>query len=181
MSGRDFQLVYDEKNDDSIIKRDSIKFYHHTGADIKNENSNSQFYFGGNHNFNQIGNGYLECNKKPRKHNNDNFLITAPGYDVIRLVNNTFAYTIHNARISTSSGVEIEQNKFVGPVSTELRLVTQKDGDLSTQFDITDESEAGIDHPSLIQIPINNHTADNRGIIRGHLPLEYIFGFRKSF
>ena len=62
-----------------------------------------------------------------------------------------------------------------------MRIVTQKDGDLSTYFDIIDESEAGIDNLSLKQILINNHTADNRSNIRGHLPLEYIFGFAKSF
>ena len=118
---------------------------------------------------------------KIRKDNNDNFSITAPGHDIIRLVNNAFAYTIHDARISTSSGVEIEQNKFVGPVSTIMRLTTQKDGDLSSYFDIIDESEAGIDNSSLKQILINNHSEANRGIIRGHLPLEYIFGFAKSF
>ena len=62
-----------------------------------------------------------------------------------------------------------------------MRLVTQKDGDLSTYFDIIDESEDGINDSSLKQIPINNHIEANRGLIRGHLPLEYIFGFCKSF
>ena len=105
----------------------------------------------------------------------------APGNDIIRLVNNAFAYTIHDARISTSAGVEIEQNKYVGPISTIMRLVTQKGGDLSTNFDIIDESENGINNSSLKQILINNHTEANRGLIRGHLPLEYIFGFARSF
>ena len=62
-----------------------------------------------------------------------------------------------------------------------VRLVTQKDGDLSTYFDIIDESETRIDNSSLKQILINNYTADNRGMIRGHLPLEHTFGFFKSF
>ena len=61
-----------------------------------------------------------------------NFIVAKDNtIDLIRLVNNAFAYAIHDARISTSSGVVIEQNKFVGPVSTMKRLVTQKDGDLS--------------------------------------------------
>ena len=118
---------------------------------------------------------------KIRIDNNDNFSITAPGHDVIRLVNNAFAYTIYDARISISSGVENEQDKFVGPVSTIMRIVTQKDGDFSTYFDIIDESEDRIDNSSLKQELINDHTADNRGNIRGHLPLEHIFGFAKSF
>ena len=62
-----------------------------------------------------------------------------------------------------------------------MHLVTQKDGDLSPNFDIIDESEAEIDNSSLKQVLINNPTDENKGIIRGHLPLEYIFGFAKSF
>ena len=58
------------------------------------------------------------------------------------------------------------------PASTIMRLVTQKDGDLSTYFDTIDESEVGIDDSSLKQILINDHHKDNLGNIRGHLPLE---------
>ena len=60
-----------------------------------------------------------------------------------------------------------------------MRLITQKDGDLSTYFDIKDESEDRIKNLSLKQILINNHTADIRGVIRGHLFLENVFGFCK--
>ena len=117
-----------------------------------------------------------------RKANGDPFNIgLTPAGDTIRLVNNPFAYTIHDARISTSSGVEIEQNKYVGPISTIMRLVTQKDGDLSTYFVIIDESEDEINNSSLKKILIDNHTEANRGLIRGHLPLELIFGFARSF
>ena len=62
-----------------------------------------------------------------------------------------------------------------------MRIVTQKDGDLSTYFDIIDESEDEINNTSLRQILIDNHTEANRGLIRGYLPLEYIFGFCRSF
>ena len=105
----------------------------------------------------------------------------APAGDRIRLINNASAHTIHDARISTSAGVEIEQNKYVGPVSTIMRLVTEKDGKLSTYFDIIDETEGEIDSSSLKKMLIDNHTEANRGLIRGHLPLEYIFGFARSF
>ena len=124
MSAVDFQLVDDEKIDDSIIKRDFTKIYHQSGADVNNENSIIKFCFGENHNFIQVGNGYLEFDIKVRKGNNYNLSISATGHDINRLVNNAFAYTIHDARISISSGVEIEQNKFVGPVSTIMRLLT---------------------------------------------------------
>ena len=84
-------------------------------------------------------------------------------------------------QLSTSAGVEIEQNNYVGPISTIMRLVTQKDGDMSTYVDILDENELGINNSSLKKILINNHTEANRGLIRGHLPLKYIFGFARSF
>ena len=181
MSAEDFQLIDNEKIDDSIIKRDFIKIYHQSGANVDAENSQIKFHFGENHNFIQVGNGYLEFDIRIRRDDGNAFTIVAPGNDIIRLVNNAFAYTIHDARISTSAGVEIEQNKYVGPSSTIMRLITQKDGDLSTYFDVTDESEDKINNSSLKKILIDNHTEANRGLIRGHLPLEYIFGFARSF
>ena len=184
MSAEDFQLIDDSKIDDSIIKRDFIKIYHQSGANVDAENSQIKFYFGENHNFIQVGNGYLEFDIRIRRDDGNAFRVRVNDgdpNDLIRLVNNAFAYTIHDARISTSAGVEIEQNKYVGPFSTIMRLVTQKDGDLSTYFDIINESEDGINNSSLKKILINNHTEANRGLIRGHLPLEYIFGFATSF
>ena len=182
MSAEDFQLIDDSKIDDSIIKRDFIKIYHQSGANVDAENSQIKFYSGENHNFIQVGNAYLEFDIRVRRANGNAFAIgLAPGGDIIRLVNNAFAYTIHDARISSSAGVKIEQNKYVGPISTIMRLVTQKDGDLSTYFDKIDESEDEIKNSSLRKILIDNHTEANRGLIRGHLPLEYIFGFCRSF
>ena len=127
--------------------------------------------------FFKAGDGYLEFDIRIRLVIDNNFV----DGKVIRLVNNAFAYTIQDARISSSAGVEIEQNKYVGPISTIIRLVTQQYGDLSTYFDITDESENSIDNSSLKKIPFINHTDANKGVIRGHLPLKYIFGFEQSF
>ena len=45
MSAEDFQLIDDEKIDDSIIKRDFIKIYHQSGANVDAENSQIKFYF----------------------------------------------------------------------------------------------------------------------------------------
>ena len=44
-----------------------------------------------------------------------------------------------------------------------MRLVTQIDGDLSSNFDIIDEREDGINDSSLKQIVINKHTEAKRG------------------
>ena len=105
MSAEDFQLIDDEKIDDSIIKRDFIKIYHQSGANVDAENSQIKIYFGENPNFIQVGNGYLEFDIRVRRTDGNPFSIVAPGNDVIRLVNNAFAYSIHDARISTSARV----------------------------------------------------------------------------
>ena len=177
MSGEDFQLIDTEKIDDSPIRRDFIKLYHQSEANVDAENSQSKFYFGENHIFLQVGDDYLEFDIRIRLDNDNNFV----DGKVIRLVNTAFAYTIHDARISTSAGVAIEHNKSVGHISTIMRLVTQQDGDLSTCFDKIDEGENEIDKSSLKKIIIINHTDANKGVIKGHLLLEYIFGFARSF
>ena len=182
MSAEDFQLIDDEKIDDSIIKRDFIKIYHQSGANVDAENAQIKFCFGENHNFIQVGNGYLDFDIRVRRANGNAFNIgPAPAGDTIRLVKNAFAYAIQDARISTSAGVEIEQNKYVGPIPTIMRLVTKKDGDLFTYFDIIDQSEDEINNSSLKKILTDNHTEANRGLIRGHLPLDFLFGFARSF
>ena len=141
------------------------------------ENSKTKFNFSENHYNIQIGNGYLEFDIKIRRSDGNNFAKA----DVMRLFNNAFAHSIHDARISNSFGVEIEQKKFVGLFSNMMTFDNQKDGDLSTYFDIIDKCETKIDISSLKQVLINNHTDDNKGIIRGHLPPGYIFAFCKSF
>ena len=93
MSAEDFELIDDEKIDDSIIKRDFIKTCHQSGANVDAENLQIKFYFGENHNFIQIGNGYLEFDIRVRRADGNPFAIVAPGNDIIRLVNNAFAYT----------------------------------------------------------------------------------------
>ena len=137
MSAQDFQLIDTEKIEVSFIKRDFIKVYHQSGANVDAEKSQTKVYIGENQNCFKAGDGYLEFHKRIRLVNDSKFV----DGNVIRLVNNAFAYTIQDDRISTSAGVEIEQKKYVGPISTIMRLVTQRDGDLSTSFDIIDESE----------------------------------------
>ena len=179
MSAEDFQLIDDSKIDDSIIKRDFIKIYHQHGAEVNNENQNIKFYFGENLNYIQIGNSYLEIDIEVKKNKP---AVALEDADNIRLVNNAFAYIFQEGRISTSAGTEIEHNKNLGNVSTIMRILTQKDGDLSSYFDKTNESAGEIDNSTLKQMLINSHTHDvNKGKIRANLPLEHIFGFCKTF
>ena len=73
MSAEDFQLIDIEKIDDSIIKRDFIKIYHQSGANVDAQNSQIKFYFGENHNFIRVGNGYLEFDLRVRLDNDNIF------------------------------------------------------------------------------------------------------------
>ena len=61
-----------------------------------------------------------------------------------------------------------------------MRLLTKRDGDLSTTFDIIGGSEAAIKNSSLKPIRIKKHTQDNREVIGGVLPAECILRFCKS-
>ena len=98
------------------------------------------------------------------------------------MVNNGLAYVFQEGRLSTSAGTEIEQNRNLGNVSTILRLLTQKDGDLSSYFDIIDETEAGINNSLLKHMLIDSQTNENnKGKIRANLPLEHKFDFCETF
>ena len=63
-----------------------------------------------------------------------------------------------------------------------MRLLTQKDGDLSSYFDKIDERVAKIGDSTLKKLLIDSRTnEDNKGKIIANLPLEHLFGFCKTF
>ena len=159
-------------------KMDFIKLYHQRGAEVNNEKQNIQFSFGENPNYIQIGNSYLEIDIEVKKADNTNFT----NADQIRLVNNGLAYIFQEGRLSTSAGTEREHKKNLGNVSTLMRLLTQKDGDLSSYFDKIDETLAGITNSTLKHMLIDSHTnEDNKGRIKAILPREHIPGVYKTF
>ena len=176
MSLEDFKLMDNEPIDNSIVKRDYTKVYHHQGANLNESNQNVEFIFGENINYHQIGNSYLEFHITVRS--------TAGNFtnaSVIRLVNNAFAFCFKEATLNTTGGKDIEVNNYVGPVSTIMRLLTSKDGDLSSYFDKNGESVLDNGN-TLKQILINNHPQEvNKGKVKGQLALEHIFGFCKTF
>ena len=185
MSLEDFQLLDNEPFDNSIIKRDFLKVYHQQGAQLNDADQNIEFIFGENNNFHQIGNSYLEFDITVRAQNAaDAFDEDSP----IRLTNNGLAYAFREARLSTST-TDLEHNKYCGQISTIMRLVSSRDGDLLSQFDNINEeigaNEAAtsdnIRSTSLNKMLITNHEAANRGKIKGQLPLKHIFGFCKTF
>ena len=155
---------------------------------MNQSDQNIEFIFGENNNYHQIGNAYLEFNITVRKNDTTNF----HNDDPVRLVNNGFAFCFKEARLSTSLGSDIEFNKFCGQVSTIMRAISNKDGDLVSQFDNINENDIPVlnrlaDLPTQIQstphqkMLINNHIDANRGRIKGSLYLEDIFGFCKTF
>ena len=65
-----------------------------------------------------------------------------------------------------------------------MRVLTSKDGDLLSQFDNITEGNTNddFDSTSLKKMLIDSHkNYADRGKIKAQLPLEYVFGFCKSF
>ena len=93
MSAEDFQLLDDEKTDNSIMKRDFVKIFDQNGQQVNDERHGIKFFFGGNLNYIQVGNGHLKFDTKIRKADNTNFVESddVATNDVIRLVKNAFA------------------------------------------------------------------------------------------
>ena len=188
MSLEDFQLLDKEQLDSSINKRDFTKIYHGQGDKLNQSDQKIEFTFGENNNYHQIGNAYLEINSTVRKNDTTNF----HNDDTIRLVNNAFAFCFKEVRLTPSIGGDIEINKFCGPISTNMRVLSNKDDDSLSQFDNINEKDIPIlnrlkDLPAQVRdtphekMLINNHTDANKGKIKRYLYLEDIFGFCKTF
>ena len=98
------------------------------------------------------------------------------------MINNAFTYCFGETRLSTTGGSDIEHNNYVGEVSTIMRALTSKYGDLLFHSDKIDESEAENENTSPNHHLVNNHELlANKGKIKGLLPLEHIFGLYKTF
>ena len=188
MSLEDFQLLDNATLDNSVIKRDFTKIYHQQGAQLNQSDQNIEFIFGENNIYHQIGNSYLEFNITVRKNDTTNFHIEDP----IRLVNNGYAFCFKEGRLSTTIGSDIEHNKFCGQISTIMKVISNKDDDLLSQFGNINENDIPLlerlaDLPLQIRstphrkMLIDNHLDANKGKIKGYLYLEDIFGFCKTF
>ena len=183
MSLEDFQLIDNEPFDNSIVKRDYLKKYHQQGALLNDPNQNVYFIFGENINYHRPGNSQLgfDITVREADGNNFNFTIDPATNEVLRLVNNAFAYYFKEATPATTGGMEIEQVNFLGQLTTIMRDLTSEDGDLLSRFDNIDETEKRGNKSSLKRMPINSHTEANRGNIKGHIPLEQMLAFCKTF
>ena len=152
----------------SIIKRVFTKIYHRQGDRLNQSDQNSEFIFGESNNYHQIVNAYIEFNITVRKIDDTNFYYD----DLVRLVNNGYAFCFKEARLGTTIGSDIEINKSCGQVSTIMRAISNKDGDILSQFDNINENDIPIperlqDLPVQIRDTIhqemltNNHTDAN--------------------
>ena len=188
MSFEDFQLIDIETLDDSIINKEFTKVYHRQGDQLNQSDQIIEFIFGKNNNYHQIGNACLEFNITVRKNDDTNFHHEYP----VRSVNIGFAFCFEEARLGTTVGSDSEINKFCGQISTIMRAISNKDGNLLSQFDNINENDIPIlesladlppqirstPHPKML---IDNHTDANKGKINGYLYLEDSFGFCISF
>ena len=163
-----------EPIDISNIKRDFTKRYYQQGDQLNQSDQNFEFMFGQNNNYHQIGNAYLEFYITVRKTDGTNFHYDDP----IRLLNNGFAFCFKESRLGTTIGCDIELVKFCGPVSAIMKVISNKDGDLLSQFENFTEKDIPIlerlqDLPPQIRdtphqkMLIKNHTDANKGKIKG--------------
>ena len=94
-------------------------------------------------------------------------------------MSNAFGYVFQDGRNGTSSGVETEQNKDIGLVSTIMGKLTHTDGESSSYFNKTDKR--AIAGTSFKQMLFTNHNnPQNKGKIKGHLNMKILKGFLKQ-
>ena len=188
MSLEDFHILDNEQIENPIIKRDFSKVYHQPGSRLNQADQNFEFISVENNNYYQIGNGYLEFNITVRKNDCTNFHREDP----IRLVNNGYAFCLKEARLSITVGSDIEHNKFCGQVSTIMKIISNKDDALLSQFGNINEKVIPLHErlnnspPQIRSTPHqkmlkDNHIDANKGKIERYLFLEDNFGFCKSF
>ena len=165
-----FQLLDNQPFVNSIAESDFLKVYHKQGAQLNQSDQYIEFSFGEKNNYHQVGNGYLEFDITVRKSDSTNFHYDDP----IQLVNNAFAFCFKETRLSSPLESDIEINKFCGQVSTIMRVISNKDGDLPSHFDKINENvipvlERLADLPTQIRSTphqktlINNHIDPNKG------------------
>ena len=79
--------------------------------------------------------------------------------DTLKLMNQAFAHLFKKATIMITGRSEIEVNKYVRPVFTILRVLTNNNRNFSSYFDKIKEDN--ITDTTLKKIPIYRHTKQN--------------------
>ena len=159
----------------SNIKRDFGKIYHQQRVNLNDSGKDSQFIFVQNsYCYQKVSEvAYLQLELTHRK-NGGHF--DDDNTDMIGLLNYAVAQLFKEATIATSGGSEIEINKYGGPFSTGMTVLTIRDGDSSTNFDKI--KEGNINERSLKHQLIDNHAIQaNKGKVLGRPALDRRFGF----
>ena len=136
MNLEDFQILDNTQIDNKIVTKDFLKYYHQQRSQLNDPNQNAESIFGERNNYHQSGNSYLE------------FEITVPD-QIAGFKNNTekrlviygFAFCFKEATVSSAGGIEIEHVRFFGQLSTNMRSLTIKDGDLLSYFDNINDTD----------------------------------------
>ena len=166
-----FEITDIETFEISFLKRDFLRHYHQQVANLDQTHQNIEFFFGENNKLHQICNAYLHHETTVEKDEASQAEPTLIHGDTIRLVNFAFAYCFKLAKFLTTGDGNIEHNSYVAQVSTIMRALTSKDGDLISQFDENDETETERKNTVRKHLLVNNHEmAADKGRIKGELP-----------
>ena len=172
MSAGGFHLMDEIIFDNFILKKRFSEIYHQQTA-IQNVFDKFFLSFVKNHNYYQIVNAYRQFEitiEKDRCHVEDDNTY------VIRLVKDAFAHFFKETTIMASGRSEIEVKKYVGPGPTFMRVLSRKNGAVSSYFGNINEDN--INKKSLNELLSDNNTnGAHKGKIFGPLPLEHSFGF----
>ena len=138
-----FQRLDNEPFDNSILIKDYLRVYHQQGANLNDSDQHAEFMFGENNNYHQLGNAYLEYDLTVQHPT-----AALDNISRIRITNKGLAYVFEEAVWGTTSGSNLYYNKFEGQISTIMRVLTSKDGDLLSQFDIINKCKTDNDFDS---------------------------------
>ena len=139
MNPEDFQLTDIETMHNSIKWRGLLKIYHQQAADINDSDQNIELIFGENNNYHQIRNAYLQYEMTLGK-DVAVAVIRVPTFgDAIRLVNTALAHCFKEDRLNTTGGSDIEHNNYCRQISSIMRGLTSKAGDLLSHFEKIDK------------------------------------------
>ena len=152
------------------------KIYHRQRDQLNQSDHNFEFIFGEGNNYHQIGNAYLEFIITVRKKDDTKL----HHEDHVRLVDNGYAFCFKESRLSTTIGSGIEIKKICGQVSTIIRTISIRDGDLVSQFGNNNENDIPIlerlaDLPPQIRstrhqkVLIDNYTDANKVKLKRYL------------
>ena len=99
-----------------------MTIYHQQAANLNDSDQSVDFIFGEKNKYQQTGNAHLQYELTIEKDVAVAANRVLVNGDAIRSVKNAFAYCFNKARLRTTRGSDIGHNKYVGQVSTIMRV-----------------------------------------------------------